>query len=143
MLIDKNLCVTRMTVHRIVERYQKMCIVKDRPRSGRPRSLNTSHKNILRDNKILRRKLVSGFNISPRSMRIIVKHDMGFHPYKIRRVHVLKEKMKVNRYEKAKILLSIVLQCRFSNVLVRNEKILTVNSVCNSQNSRQLLRNGY
>uniref|UniRef100_A0A1I7X237 Transposase n=1 Tax=Heterorhabditis bacteriophora TaxID=37862 RepID=A0A1I7X237_HETBA len=51
--------------------------------------------------------------------------------------------MKSNRYEKARKLLSIVRQGRVPNVLFTDEKILTVNSACNSLNSRQLLRRGH
>uniref|UniRef100_A0A1I7WGX7 Helix-turn-helix domain-containing protein n=1 Tax=Heterorhabditis bacteriophora TaxID=37862 RepID=A0A1I7WGX7_HETBA len=34
--IAKKLCVTRMTVHRTVKRYQELGTVEDVPRSGRP-----------------------------------------------------------------------------------------------------------
>uniref|UniRef100_A0A1I7WCU1 DDE_Tnp_ISL3 domain-containing protein n=1 Tax=Heterorhabditis bacteriophora TaxID=37862 RepID=A0A1I7WCU1_HETBA len=45
--------------------------------------------------------------------------------------------MKVNRYEKARKLLSIVRQGCTSNVLFIDEKMFTVNSTCNSQNSKR------
>uniref|UniRef100_A0A1I7X8X0 Helix-turn-helix domain-containing protein n=1 Tax=Heterorhabditis bacteriophora TaxID=37862 RepID=A0A1I7X8X0_HETBA len=41
IVIAKKLCVTRMTVQRTVERYQDLGIANDRPRSERPRSMNT------------------------------------------------------------------------------------------------------
>uniref|UniRef100_A0A1I7XN71 DDE_3 domain-containing protein n=1 Tax=Heterorhabditis bacteriophora TaxID=37862 RepID=A0A1I7XN71_HETBA len=87
--------------------------------------------------------MTSDLNISPTSMRKIVKHELGFYPYKIRRAHMLTEKMKVNRYEKATKLLSIIQQGRASNVLFTDEKTSTVNSTCNSQNSWQLLQRGH
>uniref|UniRef100_A0A1I7WHZ5 DDE-1 domain-containing protein n=1 Tax=Heterorhabditis bacteriophora TaxID=37862 RepID=A0A1I7WHZ5_HETBA len=57
--------------------------------------------------------------------------------------HMLPEKMKVNRYEKSKKLLRIVQKGRAPNVLFTAEKIFTVNPVCNSQNSRQILQRDY
>uniref|UniRef100_A0A1I7WLE1 HTH araC/xylS-type domain-containing protein n=1 Tax=Heterorhabditis bacteriophora TaxID=37862 RepID=A0A1I7WLE1_HETBA len=38
--------------------------------------------------------MASDLNISPTSMRRIVKHELGFYPYKIHRAHMLTEKMK-------------------------------------------------
>uniref|UniRef100_A0A1I7W5Z6 HTH_Tnp_Tc3_2 domain-containing protein n=1 Tax=Heterorhabditis bacteriophora TaxID=37862 RepID=A0A1I7W5Z6_HETBA len=58
-----------MTVHRTVNRYQLLGTVEDVPRSGRPRSVNTSRirkmvkKKILRDNKRSMRKLASDLGI--------------------------------------------------------------------------------
>uniref|UniRef100_A0A1I7WLF6 HTH_Tnp_Tc3_1 domain-containing protein n=1 Tax=Heterorhabditis bacteriophora TaxID=37862 RepID=A0A1I7WLF6_HETBA len=52
-VITKNLCVTKMAVHRTVERYQEMCTVKDSPRSGRSRSVNTS-----RIRKMVKKKIL-------------------------------------------------------------------------------------
>uniref|UniRef100_A0A1I7W7P3 DDE_3 domain-containing protein n=1 Tax=Heterorhabditis bacteriophora TaxID=37862 RepID=A0A1I7W7P3_HETBA len=80
--------------------------------------------------------MASDLNISSTSMRRIVKDELGFYPYKIRRAHMLTEKMNVNRYEKATKLLSIIQQGRASNMLFTDEKIFTVNSTCNGQNSR-------
>uniref|UniRef100_A0A1I7WW71 Rho-GAP domain-containing protein n=1 Tax=Heterorhabditis bacteriophora TaxID=37862 RepID=A0A1I7WW71_HETBA len=87
--------------------------------------------------------MASDLNISPISMRRIVKHELRFYPYKIRQVHMLTEKMKLNRYEKSNKLLSIVQQVRAPNVLFTDEKIFTVNSTCNSQNSGQHLQRGH
>uniref|UniRef100_A0A1I7WDY7 HTH_Tnp_Tc3_2 domain-containing protein n=1 Tax=Heterorhabditis bacteriophora TaxID=37862 RepID=A0A1I7WDY7_HETBA len=124
--IAKKLCVTRMTVHATVKRYQEFNKVDDHSRSVRYRSAN-----------------IFSLNISPTSRRRIVKHGLGFYPSEIRQAHVLTEKMKVNRYEKSKKLLSILQQGRAQNVLFTDEKIFTVNSTCNSQNSRQLLQCGF
>uniref|UniRef100_A0A1I7XGE2 HTH_Tnp_Tc3_2 domain-containing protein n=1 Tax=Heterorhabditis bacteriophora TaxID=37862 RepID=A0A1I7XGE2_HETBA len=65
-----------MAVHRIVKQYHELGI-KDRPRSVNTSRTRKMIKRILRDNNGSMRKLVSDFNISPISMRIIVKHDMG------------------------------------------------------------------
>uniref|UniRef100_A0A1I7WGE3 HTH_Tnp_Tc3_2 domain-containing protein n=1 Tax=Heterorhabditis bacteriophora TaxID=37862 RepID=A0A1I7WGE3_HETBA len=68
--IVKKRYVTRMTVHRTVKRYQELGTVEDHPRSGRPRSVNTSRirkmvkKKILRDNKALStNEIYSGFPV--------------------------------------------------------------------------------
>uniref|UniRef100_A0A1I7WBD0 HTH psq-type domain-containing protein n=1 Tax=Heterorhabditis bacteriophora TaxID=37862 RepID=A0A1I7WBD0_HETBA len=74
-----------MTLHSTVKRYQELRAieiilgVKD-PDSKRPM-----------------RKMTSNLNISPTSMRRVVKHKLGFHPYEINRTHMFTEKMKVNR----------------------------------------------
>uniref|UniRef100_A0A1I7X4H4 HTH_Tnp_Tc3_2 domain-containing protein n=1 Tax=Heterorhabditis bacteriophora TaxID=37862 RepID=A0A1I7X4H4_HETBA len=141
--------VTKMAAHRSLKRYQELGIVEDVPRSGRPRSVNTSRirkiakKRKLRDNERLVRKLASDLRISPTSRRRIVRHELVFYPYKIRRAHMLTEKMKVNRYEKATKLLSIVWQDRALNVIFIDEKIFAVNTACNNQNRRQLFQLGH
>uniref|UniRef100_A0A1I7X371 HTH_Tnp_Tc3_1 domain-containing protein n=1 Tax=Heterorhabditis bacteriophora TaxID=37862 RepID=A0A1I7X371_HETBA len=65
----KKLCVTRMAVHHIVKRYQKLSSVEDHPKGAKPRSVNTFRvikmvkKRILRDSKRSMRKIASNLNI--------------------------------------------------------------------------------
>uniref|UniRef100_A0A1I7WIK8 HTH_Tnp_Tc3_2 domain-containing protein n=1 Tax=Heterorhabditis bacteriophora TaxID=37862 RepID=A0A1I7WIK8_HETBA len=85
VVIVKKLCVTRMAVQRTVKRYQELSVTKNHSRSGRPRSVNTScirkvvKKRILQDNRRSMRKMASDFNISPASIRRIVKHELRFY----------------------------------------------------------------
>uniref|UniRef100_A0A1I7XSF1 HTH psq-type domain-containing protein n=1 Tax=Heterorhabditis bacteriophora TaxID=37862 RepID=A0A1I7XSF1_HETBA len=64
-------------------------------------------KRTLQDNKRPMTKMASDLNIIPTSVMRIDEHELGFYPYKIRRSYILTEKIKVNRYEKARKLLSI------------------------------------
>uniref|UniRef100_A0A1I7XF77 HTH_Tnp_Tc3_2 domain-containing protein n=1 Tax=Heterorhabditis bacteriophora TaxID=37862 RepID=A0A1I7XF77_HETBA len=104
--IPKKLCVTRMTVHRTVKRYQELSLIEDHSRSGRVRFIDTSRvqknvkKSILRNNKRSIKKMVSDLNISSTSIRRIVKHELEFHQYEIRRAHMSTEKVNINRYKK-------------------------------------------
>uniref|UniRef100_A0A1I7XBH0 Reverse transcriptase domain-containing protein n=1 Tax=Heterorhabditis bacteriophora TaxID=37862 RepID=A0A1I7XBH0_HETBA len=84
---------------------------KGPPRSGRPR--------IFLDNKKSMSKTTSDLNIGPVSVRRIVKCELGTYSYKIRQVHMLMEKLKLN------------LECRQST------RYTTV------RNSRQLVRSGH
>uniref|UniRef100_A0A1I7WQ05 Transposase n=1 Tax=Heterorhabditis bacteriophora TaxID=37862 RepID=A0A1I7WQ05_HETBA len=65
-----------MALGRTVKRCQELRRVEDHPRGVRAKSVNTRvkkvvRKRILRDNKRLMRKMASGLNISPTSMRRI------------------------------------------------------------------------
>uniref|UniRef100_A0A1I7XJA4 MarR family transcriptional regulator n=1 Tax=Heterorhabditis bacteriophora TaxID=37862 RepID=A0A1I7XJA4_HETBA len=62
---------------------------------------------ILRYHKRSMGKMTSDLNISPTSMKRIVKHELGFYLHKIRRVHV-EGKSEVHDYKKAGKVLSIV-----------------------------------
>uniref|UniRef100_A0A1I7XH02 HTH_Tnp_Tc3_2 domain-containing protein n=1 Tax=Heterorhabditis bacteriophora TaxID=37862 RepID=A0A1I7XH02_HETBA len=87
-----------MAVQRTVKRYQGLGIGKDRPRSGRHRSVNTSRvrkvvmKRILQDNNESMGKMASNLNITPASTRIIVSPELGFCSHKIHSEHMLTEK---------------------------------------------------
>uniref|UniRef100_A0A1I7WFZ9 HTH_Tnp_Tc3_1 domain-containing protein n=1 Tax=Heterorhabditis bacteriophora TaxID=37862 RepID=A0A1I7WFZ9_HETBA len=78
-----------MALHQTVKQYQELGLAKDRFRSGRPRSVNTSRvrknvKRILRGSKRPMNKMTSDLNISPTLIRTIVKHKLRFYLYKIR-----------------------------------------------------------
>uniref|UniRef100_A0A1I7X065 HTH_Tnp_Tc3_2 domain-containing protein n=1 Tax=Heterorhabditis bacteriophora TaxID=37862 RepID=A0A1I7X065_HETBA len=82
--IAKQLCITKMAAYRSRKRYQKLSSVEDHPKGAKSRSVNSFRvrkmvkKRILRDSKKSMRKMASNLNISPASMRRIVKHKLGF-----------------------------------------------------------------
>uniref|UniRef100_A0A1I7XNQ0 Acid-sensing ion channel 1-like n=1 Tax=Heterorhabditis bacteriophora TaxID=37862 RepID=A0A1I7XNQ0_HETBA len=89
-------CIHKMSSYRVFEILENPDISRD------SQNRRSRDKKIARDDKRSMRKLTSDLTISPTSMRRIVKHELRFQPHKIRRAHMLTEKMKVNRYEKSK-----------------------------------------
>uniref|UniRef100_A0A1I7WHZ2 HTH araC/xylS-type domain-containing protein n=1 Tax=Heterorhabditis bacteriophora TaxID=37862 RepID=A0A1I7WHZ2_HETBA len=90
-------CVTRMAVHRTVKRYEEFGTEWKTQVCEYYRVRKMVKKRILRANEGSMRKLASDLNISPISMRKIVKNELGFYPYEIRRAHMSTEKMQTNR----------------------------------------------
>uniref|UniRef100_A0A1I7WSY1 Transposase n=1 Tax=Heterorhabditis bacteriophora TaxID=37862 RepID=A0A1I7WSY1_HETBA len=106
-----------MALGRTVKRCQELRRVEDHPRGVRAKSVNTRVKKVR-----LMRKMASGLNISPISMRRIGKHEL--------------ESIVTKKTRKPP---SIVRQGRASNVLFTDQYISTVNY----QNNGQVLQRGH
>ena len=138
----RPLGISRMFVYRCIKLFEETGDVKDRHRSGRPRSVRTPqvikavksriHRNPIRKQEIMAREM----NITQKSMSRIIKKDLGLGAFKRRTGHLLNAALKKNRIEKCKSLLVKHADNLHRKILFTDEKIFTVQEKFNKQNDR-------
>lgn len=142
----KPLGITRRFVYRAVKLFEDTGDVKDRQRSGRPRTVRTPEtikavkarimRNPLRKQKIMAREM----HVNAKSMSRIIKKDLGLGAYKRRTGHLLTVALKENRVKKCKRLLAEYADGGYKKILFTDEKIFTVQEKFNRQNDRVYAR---
>ena len=112
--ILKILCIPetrRKVVYRTIKRFQETNSVKDRPRRGRPVSVTTTQmrkvvrSRILRNPRQYMRKMAAQLDMCPKSLRTIVKRDLGMSSYKRRNVHHISSQICGKKLSRSKELL--------------------------------------
>ncbi|CAD5223679.1 unnamed protein product [Bursaphelenchus okinawaensis] len=99
-----------MTVHRAVKRFEELRHDCDRPRSGRPASVNTVanrqmiKKRFKRNPRTPVRKMAWETLIKESTLKRIVEKKLKMKPYKLKKVQKLTEENKAVRFERCKLL---------------------------------------
>jgi transposase len=138
----KALGINRMKVYRTVRRLKETGSIKDRPRSGRPRTVRTRERKKRIREKIRRnprrsaRKLASEEGVSDRSMRRLLRDDLHLFPYKKRSLHGLSANQKIARLQRATALLERHDDESVKKIIFSDEKVFTVEEKFNAQNDR-------
>jgi winged helix-turn helix protein len=136
------------SVHRICKRYDQQGHIEELPKSGRPRTVNTSElrkkimKKVRRNPGRSMRQMAREYKTSEATMRRIIKNDLQLFPYHIRKAHVLTPSMKEVRLTNARNLLKWAEGRSFSQVIFSDEKLFNIEKAHNPQNIRQLLPKG-
>ena len=145
--IVKLLKAPRSTVYLTLSRYRELGSTKDRPRSGRPRSsrtpemINAVRVRIRRNPKRSMRGMARDMKVSEKTIRNIVKKDLKMLSLKMITRQHLTELQKEKRLARAKILLQkLKAGTDTSEILFSDEKLFTVEAICNRQNDRVLAK---
>lgn len=129
-------------VYRTVKRLQETGSIKDRKRSGRPRTARTKERirrvqmKIQRNPQRSARKLAKEEGVSDFSMRQIIKVDLKLKPYKKRVVHGLTTKQRDTRKERCQMLLDRYNNEKIKKIIFSDEKLFVVEQYYNAQNIR-------
>lgn len=138
----KKLSVSESQVYRVCKRLNAGQSIDNRHQSGRRRTVRTVAA-IRRVKEQIRRKPVRSARkmsaqnkMSPRSIRRILKEDLGLHPYKKRQLHGLTSAQEDKRLVRSKELLSLHGDQDLEKIVFSDEKFFGVEEKLNSQNTR-------
>lgn len=143
--IAKLLGAPRSTVCRIIKQVKEVGHVLEKPKCGRPRSVNVPRirniikKRINRNDGLSMNKVASDLQIARSTVQNIVKKEFGFRSYRLLTGQTLTDNAMINRAQKARKLLRTLTSRRLDKVLFTDEKVFTVEVAKNPQNHRQLL----
>ena len=144
--LGKTFNINRMLIKRTIDRYQETSSIKDRQRSGRPRTSRTPKliKNVrekIRQNpRRSMRKMAKEAQTSPRTMRRICKIDLQMSPYKLQKRQLLSAPTIEKRLIRSKLLLKRNKDGMLQNIIFSDEKLFSVQQSHNHQNDRVLAR---
>lgn len=133
--------IKRDFVYRTIRRLRETGTVKDRPRSGRPRSARTKNRIKRIREKIRRipersaRKMAKDENISEKSMRRILRDDLGLRPYRKRKVHGLTAAQKEKRLKRCPALAKRHGGRKVEKVIFSDEKLFVLEQHDNRKNN--------
>ncbi|CAD5223247.1 unnamed protein product [Bursaphelenchus okinawaensis] len=130
--IAKLLNIPRMTVYRAVKRFEELGHDRDRPKSGRPPSVNTVanrqmiKKRFMRNPRTPVRKMARETGIKETTLRRIVRKNLKMKPYKLKKVQKLTEENKALRFTRCKLLHQRAAGQKCERILFTDEKIFTL-----------------
>ncbi len=137
-----NLSISESKIYRVCRRLRQGQSLDSRHRSGRPRSARTAL-NIKRVRKRIRRKplrsarkIAPEFDISNRSIRRILKEDLGLRTYKKHTLHGLSTAQTEKRLVRSRELLERHGNSDLEHIIFSDEKLFSVEERYNHQNSR-------
>lgn len=136
----KPLNVNRWMINRTIERYHETGSTKDRPRSGRPRTVCTKDRikrvreKIRRNPERSARRLAKEENVSATSMRRLLAKDLGLKPYRKRKIHGLSDEQKKKRLERSKLLLKRHGVRKVKKIIFSDEKLFLTEQCHNAKN---------
>ena len=142
--IARTLGIPRSTVSRTLSRFNLTGQLKDRPRSGRPRSVLTPQLRKVVKQKIDRNprrsmnKMASEAGISRRTMQRLVNEDLELHSYRTRKAAILSVLNKQRRLTRCRALLERTRSENHHTWIFSDEKLFNVGEVFNPQNTRVL-----
>lgn len=145
--IVKLIKAPRSTVYHTVKRFNELGNAADRPRSGRPRTartpklVNAVKARVRRNPKRSMRRMARDMDVSEKNMRNVVKTDLKLSPLKMQTCQHLTDIQKEKRLTRAKILLNKLKDGTDTDeVIFSDEKLFTVEAICNRQNDRILAK---
>lgn len=134
--------VSKTFVYYNIERLRGTGSIKDRPKSGRKRTVRTKklikavRERIRRNPERSANKLASDMGKSRTTMQRILKEDLQLKPYKKRKVAGLSDKQRTARFERSKLLLKRHDEKSVENIIFSDEKFFIMERNLNSQNDR-------
>lgn len=141
-VIARMLGIARQSVSRTIKRFIELGHGGDRPRQGKPASVNTSKnrkiikQRLMRNPKTSLRKIARETGISDRSVRRMVKNDLAFKPYKLQKVQLLTDENKLVRLQRSRRLIRRHATQGWEKILFTDEKLFTLEQSHNRQNDR-------
>lgn len=138
----KNLNVCERQVYRVCKRLREGQSIDKRHQSGRRRTVRTVaaikrvREQIRRKPVRSTRKLSAQNKMSQRSIRRIIREDLGLHPYKKRQLHGLTSAQEDKRLIRSKELRSRHGNQDLEKIVFSDEKFFGVEEKLNSQNTR-------
>ena len=145
--IVKLLKISRKTVQKAVKRFKETGSTADRPGRGKKKSVRTEQNKkklremIRRNPRRSMRKMAKKLEIDEKSVRTIIRKDLGLNSYRIQKVHELTDKMMSNRLERCRQLRERFSSARYKAIIFSDEKIFTIEPFTNRQNDRILSPN--
>ena len=139
--------VGRRLIHRTIQRYKYTGSVKERPRSGRRRTVRTRNlkaklcKRIFRNPRRSIRKMAKEFKICDRSLRRLVHDDLGLKSLRRRKVHMHTTAIKKKQLDRSRALLLRATPEVLDKIIFSDENLFTIEQASNSQNDRILSPN--
>ncbi len=131
-----------MFIKRTVDRYKKMLLTKDRPRSGRPRTVRTPDvvkavwERIQRNPRHRQTMMAKDLEMLQLSTSKLVRDDLGMKSYRLQKRQALKPLVKEKRLKRCRSLVQRYQLGTLPNLIFSNEKPFTMWAEYNPQNDR-------
>lgn len=142
----KNLKINRMFIKRTIDRYLETSSIKDRQRSGRPRTSRTPkliknvREKIRRNPRRSMRQMAREAQTSPRTMGRICRSDLQMSSYKLQKRQLLSAPTIEKRHTRSRLLLNRIREGTLNNIIFTDEKLFSLQQSHNHQNDRIVAR---